>query len=85
MTLVSFCTMPARRQGNGGTIYPHGPPQLIAMLSLGDYFLACYSELVAIRIDYLKFTPDGALKGMIKKSTTDQYGKGQTVFDSRGL
>ena len=55
------------------------------MLSLGDYFLACYSELVAIRIDYLKFTPDGALKGMIKKSTTDQYGKGQTVFDSRGL
>ena len=30
----------------------------------------------------MKFTPDGALKGMIRKSKTDQYGKGRLVFGS---
>jgi hypothetical protein len=40
------------------------------------------AELVAIRSDDLKFTPDGALKGMIRKSKTDQYGKGRLVFGS---
>ena len=53
-----------------------------ALLSLGYDFLARRSELVAIRSDNLKFTPDGALKGMIKKSKTDQYGKGRLVFGS---
>ena len=52
------------------------------MLSLGYDFLARRSELVAIRTDDLKFTPDGALKGMIRKSKTDQYGKGRLVFGS---
>ena len=52
------------------------------LLSLGYDFLASRSELVAIRSDYLKFTPDGALKGMIRKSKTDQYGKGRLVFGS---
>ena len=54
-----------------------------ALLSLGYDFLARRSELVAIRHDDLKFTPDGALKGMIRKSKTDQYGKGRLVFGSR--
>ena len=37
---------------------------------------------MAIRQDDLKFTPDGALKGMIRKSKTDQYGRGRLVFGS---
>lgn len=53
-----------------------------ALLSLGYDFLARRSELVAIRSDDLHFTPDGALKGMIRKSKTDQYGKGRLVFGS---
>lgn len=53
-----------------------------ALLSLGYDFLARRSELVAIRGDDLKFTPDGALKGIIRKSKTDQYGKGRLVFGS---
>jgi len=53
-----------------------------ALLSLGYDFLARRSELVAIRSDDLKFTSDGALKGMIRKSKTDQYGKGRLVFGS---
>ena len=53
-----------------------------ALLSLGYDFLARRSELVSIRSANLKFTPDGALKGMIRKSKTDQYGKGRLVFSS---
>ena len=53
-----------------------------ALLSLGYDFLARRSELVAIQTDDLKFTTDGALKGMIRKSKTDQYGKGRLVFGS---
>ena len=53
-----------------------------ALLSLGYDFLARRSELVAIRSNDLKFTPDGALKGMIRKSKTDQYGRGRLVFGS---
>ena len=53
-----------------------------ALLSLGYDFLARRSELVAIRTVELKFTPDGALQGMIRKSKTDQYGKGRLVFGS---
>ena len=53
-----------------------------ALLSLGYDFLARRSELVAIRSNDLEFTPDGALKGMIRKSKTDQYGKGRLVFGS---
>ena len=53
-----------------------------ALLSLGYDFLARRSELVTIRGDDLKFTPDGALKGMIRKSKTDQYGRGRLVFGS---
>jgi integrase/recombinase XerD len=53
-----------------------------ALLSLGYDILARRSELVAIRNGDLKFTPDGALKGMIRKSKIDQYGKGRLVFGS---
>ena len=53
-----------------------------AMLSLGYDFLARRSELVALRATDLEFTKDGALKGMIRKSKTDQYGRGRLVFGS---
>ena len=52
------------------------------LLSLGYNFLARRSELVAIRGDDLTFTPDGALKGIIRRSKTDQYGRGRLVFGS---
>lgn len=54
-----------------------------AMLSLGYDFLARRSELVALRTSDLEFTKDGALKGMIRKSKTDQYGRGRLVFGSQ--
>ena len=38
--------------------------------------------LMLIRSDDFKFTPDGALKCMIRKSKTDQYGKGRSAFGS---
>ena len=53
-----------------------------AMFSLGYDFLARRSELVALRTTDLEFTKDGALKGMIRKSKTDQYGLGRLVFGS---
>jgi integrase/recombinase XerD len=43
-----------------------------ALLSQGYDFLARQSKLVAIRSYDLKFMPEGVLKGMIKKSKTDQ-------------
>ena len=53
-----------------------------APLWLSYDFLARISELFEIRSEDLNFTPDGALKGMIRKSKTDQYGKGRLVFGS---
>ena len=53
-----------------------------ALLSLGYDFLARRSELVALQTTDLEFTKDGALKGMIRKSKTDQYGRGRLVFGS---
>jgi integrase/recombinase XerD len=52
------------------------------LLSLGYDFLARRSELVAIRSEDLTFTQDGALKGIIRRSKTDQYGRGRLVFGS---
>ena len=52
------------------------------LLSLGYDFLARRSELVALQTTDLEFTIDGALKGMIRKSKTDQYGRGRLVFGS---
>ena len=52
------------------------------LLSLGYDFLARRSELVAIRSEDLTFTPGGAVKGIIRRSKTDQYGRGRLVFGS---
>ena len=53
-----------------------------ALLSLGYDFLARRSELVALRATDIQFTSDGTLRGTIKKSKTDQYGRGRIVFGS---
>ena len=53
-----------------------------ALLSVGYDFLARRSELVALRTTDIRFTNDGALKGTIRKSKTDQYGRGRLVFGS---
>lgn len=53
-----------------------------ALLSIGYDFLARRSELIALRQDDITFTADGALKGMIRKSKTDQYGRGRLIFGS---
>ena len=52
------------------------------LLSLGYDFLARRSELAPIRNEDLTFTSDGALKGIIRRSKTDQYGHGRLVFGS---
>jgi integrase/recombinase XerD len=52
------------------------------LLSLGYDFLARRSELAAIRSEDLTLTTDGALKGIIRRSKTDQYGRGRLVFGS---
>ena len=52
------------------------------LLSIGYDFLARRSELVALRNSDVEFTKDGALKGKIRKSKTDQYGRGRLVFGS---
>ena len=53
-----------------------------ALLSVGYDFLARRSELVALRATDIQFINDGALKGTIRKSKTDQYGRGRLVFGS---
>ena len=53
-----------------------------AILSLGYDFLARRSELVALRATDIQFTNDGTLRGTIRKSKTDQYGRGRIVFGS---
>ena len=53
-----------------------------ALLSLGYDLLARRSELVALRTTDMEFKKDNALKGMIRKSKTDQYGRGRLVFGS---
>jgi len=53
-----------------------------ALISLGYDFLARRSELVALRATDIQFTTDGALQGTIRKSKTDQYGRGRLVFGS---
>jgi integrase/recombinase XerD len=53
------------------------------LLSLGYDFLARRSEFVAIRHEDLMFTPDGGLKGIIRRIKTDQYGRDHLVFRSK--
>ena len=56
-----------------------------ALLSLGYDFLARRSELVAIQSDDLKFTSDGALQGMIRKSKPTNTGKVGSCLAPRGV
>ena len=53
-----------------------------ALLSLGYDFLARRSELVGLNTTDIQLTSDGAMKGNIRKSKTDQYGRGRLVFGS---
>lgn len=53
-----------------------------ALLSLGYDFLARRSELVGLKTKDIQFTNDGSLRGTIRKSKTDQYGRGRLVFGS---
>ena len=53
-----------------------------ALLSLGYDFLARRSELVGLKTTDIQFTNDGSLRGTIRKSKTDQYGRGRLVFGS---
>ena len=55
-----------------------------ALLSLGYDFLTRRSELVAIRTVDLKFTPDGALQGLIRKSKPTNTEKAASCLDQRG-
>ena len=56
-----------------------------ALISLGYDFLARRSELIAIIGDDLNFTLEGTLKGMIRKSKTDQYGRDGSCLVLRGV
>ena len=51
-----------------------------AVLSLGYDFLARRSELITLRASDLTFNSDGSLRGIIRRSKTDQYGNGRLVF-----
>jgi len=53
-----------------------------ALLSLGYDFLARRSKRDQLRTADLEFTKDGALKGTIRKSKTNQYGRGRLIFGS---
>lgn len=53
-----------------------------AILSLGYDFLARRSELAALRASDVTQCPDGTLRGLIRRSKTDQYGQGRLVFGS---
>lgn len=52
------------------------------LLSLGYDFLARRSELVALQTTDIQFIHDGGLRCTIKKSKTDQFGRGRLVFGS---
>ena len=52
------------------------------LLSFGYDFLARRSELFALQMGDIQFTKDGTLQGIIKKSKTDQFGRGRFVFGS---
>ncbi|MEC7760334.1 MAG: tyrosine-type recombinase/integrase [Pseudomonadota bacterium] len=53
-----------------------------AMLSLGYDVLARRSELVALRTDDLIWQSDGTLSVLVRRSKTDQFGKGRVAFTS---
>jgi integrase/recombinase XerD len=54
-----------------------------ALLSLGYDFLARRSEITALSTDDVQFLPDGSLRGIIRKSKTEPYGRERLVFGSK--
>jgi site-specific recombinase XerD len=54
-----------------------------AMLSIGYDLLARRSELVALRTEDVSWKSDGTLRVLIRRSKTDQYGRGRIAFTSR--
>lgn len=53
-----------------------------ALLSLGYDFLARRSELTALQVQDVDFECTGGLRGVIRRSKTDPYGRGRLVFGS---
>jgi integrase len=53
-----------------------------ALLSIGYDFLARRSELTALRNEDVEFDARGGLRGVIRRSKTDPYGRGRLVFGS---
>ena len=53
-----------------------------ALLSVGYDFLARRSELLALRVGDVAFEPDGSLRGMIRRSKADPFGRGRLVYGS---
>jgi len=54
-----------------------------ALLSLGYDFLARRSELVALKRNDIEFLGDGSLRAIIRRSKTDQFGRGRLVYGSK--
>ena len=53
-----------------------------ALLSMGYDFLARRSELTALRHEDVEFNARGSLRGVIRRSKTDPFGRGRLVFGS---
>lgn len=54
-----------------------------ALLSLGYDLLARRSEITALRAEDVTWRPDGTLEVLLRRSKTDQFGKGRLAFTSR--
>ena len=53
-----------------------------ALLSVGYDFLARRSELTGLKVSDISFEEGGALRGVIRRSKTDQFGRGRLTFGS---
>ena len=54
-----------------------------ALISLGYDFLARRSELTGLMQGDFEFTDAGGLRGVIRRSKTDQFGEGRLVYGSK--
>lgn len=54
-----------------------------ALLSIGYDFLARRSEISSLQDADIEFLPDNAIRGIIRKSKTDQFGRGRLTFGSK--
>ena len=53
-----------------------------ALLSIGYDFLARRSEISSLQDADIEFLPDNAIRGIIRKSKTDQFGRSRLTFGS---